>query len=179
MKSLLHELLVQFVHWDGNKIEGGAPQWIADALQKGTPDTAGAIMRLGNKVHVGTATGILVAKPGDWIVNLGQGVLTVLSAGEHESLFGTYDDDDILGRFGHHPDANIDFCIEVEAIGSYLADARLGISKPGESPRVIDTALASRIGEARAFIVKDSISSDAMDALVAIEAEVIDKLSNR
>jgi hypothetical protein len=91
MTKGLHELLVQFVRWDGNRIEGGAPKWIVDALDKGTPDTAGAIMRLGNEVHVGTAKGVLVAGAGDWIVNLGQGVLTVLSAEEHETIFGSYD----------------------------------------------------------------------------------------
>lgn len=87
----IHELLVEFVRWDGNRIEGGAPQWIADALNKGTPDTAGAVMRIGSEVHVGTASGILTAKAGDWIVNLGPGVLTVLTKGEHEALFGDYD----------------------------------------------------------------------------------------
>jgi hypothetical protein len=174
----IHELLVQFVRWDGNKIEGGAPQWIGEALRKGTPDTAGAIMRLGNEVHVGTANGILVARAGDWIVNLGQGVLTVLSGNEHETLFGSYDDDEALGRFGHHPDADIDFCVEVEAIDAYLADARLGVSKPGEPPRVIDAALAERIRAARTFIAKDSISSEAMDALIKIEGEVLAKLTN-
>lgn len=179
MANPLHELLVEFVRWDGNKIEGGAPQWISDALRKGTPDAAGAIMRLGNEVHVGTATGILVAKPGDWIVNLGRGVLTVLSGNEHETLFGSYDDDEALGRFGHHPDADIDFCIEVEAIGSYLADARLGISKPGEPPRRIDMPLAERIRHARTFTPKDSISQEAMAALRKFDHEVLTALCNQ
>ena len=91
MNDSIHELLVRFVRWDGNKIEGGAPKWIADALQKGTPDTPGAIMRISKVVHVGTAKGILIANPGDWIVNLGSGILTVLSAQEHEALFASYD----------------------------------------------------------------------------------------
>ncbi len=179
MTTPLHELLVQFVRWDGNKIEGGAPQWISEALQKGTPGTAGAIMRLGNDVHVGTATGILVARAGDWIVNLGRGVLTVLSAHEHETLFGSYDDDEALGRFGHHPDADTDFCVEVEAIGSYVTDALLGISKPGTPPRAIDTELGQRIREARAFVPSDEIARKAMATLIKIENEILASLINR
>ncbi|NTF16993.1 hypothetical protein G6L37_00940 [Agrobacterium rubi] len=91
MKNQTSSLLVSHVRWDGNKIEGGAPEWIAEALQKGTPDTPGAIMRIGNVVHVGSDKGILTANPGDWIVNLGSGILTVLSAQAHDTLFGSYE----------------------------------------------------------------------------------------
>lgn len=178
MNTPIHELLVQFVRWDGNKIEGGAPQWISEGLQRGTPDTAGAIMRLGDEVHVGTATGILVARAGDWIVNLGKGVLTVLSGNEHEILFGSYDDE-VRGRFGHHPDADTDFCVEVEAIESYVTDARLAISKPGEPPRAIDVALGERIRTARTFVPSDTISRKAMATLVMIENDILASLIHR
>lgn len=173
------EILVESVQWDGNRIEGGAPQWISEALRKGTPDTAGAIMRLGSEVHVGTATGILVAKAGDWIINLGRGVLTVLSGYEHETLFGCHDDDEALGRFGHHPDADTDFCVEVEAIESYVTDARLGTSKPGEPPRTIDAALGERICNAPTFAPSDIISRRAMAALVTIENDILASLLSR
>jgi hypothetical protein len=43
---------------------------------------------------------------------------------------------------------------------------------------VIDTTLGERIRAARTFIAKDSISSEAMDALVRIEGEVLAKLTN-
>lgn len=178
MNTPIHEIRVQYVRWNGNKIEGGAPQWIADALQKGTPDTAGAIMRIGSEVHIGTATGILVAREGDWIVHLGKGILTVLSGSEHEILFGLSEPHEALGRFGHHPDVDTDFCVEVEAIESHVADARLGVSKPGEPPRVIDAALGERIREARTFIPVDTISRKAMATLITIENDILASLFN-
>lgn len=42
-----------------------------------------------------------------------------------------------LGRFNHHPDPAIDFCIEVESLQGRLRSARLGIAKPGEAPECI------------------------------------------
>lgn len=179
MNTPIHEIRVQYVRWNGNKIEGGAPQWIADALQKGTPDTAGAIMRIGSGVHVGTATGILVARAGDWIVHLGKGILTVLSGSEHEILFEPSENHEALGRFGHHPDANTDFCVEVEAIESYITDARLAISKPGEPPRAIDVVLGERIRTARTFVPSDTISRKAMATLVMIENDILASLIHR
>lgn len=35
-----------------------------------------------------------------------------------------------LGRFGHHPDAGTDFCVEVEEIESILIDCELGLRNP-------------------------------------------------
>jgi hypothetical protein len=136
-------------------------------------------MRLGNEVHVGTTTGILIARAGDWIVNLGKGVLTVLSGNAHETLFGSCDADEALGRFGHHPDADSDFCVEVEAIESYVTDARLGVSKPGEPTRSIDVALGERIRAARTFIPSDTISRKAMATLLTIENDILATLLNR
>jgi len=34
-----------------------------------------------------------------------------------------------LGRYGHHPDPLIDFCVEVECIESLELDVRLGFEK--------------------------------------------------
>lgn len=36
-----------------------------------------------------------------------------------------------LGRFGHHPDPAIDFCVEVEEIQSIHTNQRMGLGGPG------------------------------------------------
>lgn len=87
--------------------------------------------------------------------------------------------EEVLARFDHHLDAGTDFCFEVEAIESYVADARLGVSKPGEPPRVIDAALGERIREARTFIPFDTISRKAMATLITIENDILATLLNR
>jgi hypothetical protein len=57
-----------------------------------------------------------------------------------------------LGRFDHHPDPAIDFCIEVEEIQSIIENARLGLSGMGhEEDRAdlnnrIERALDFRVG---------------------------------
>lgn len=88
-------------------------------------------------------------------------------------------DQEVLARFDHHPDADTDFCVEVEEIESYVADARLGVSKPGEPPRAIDAALGERIRNARTFVPFDTITRKAMAALVTIENEILASLINR
>lgn len=57
-----------------------------------------------------------------------------------------------LGRFGHHPDAALDFCIEVEALTGRLHDAKHGISKPGTPAEVVQ-AVANDIARAMTFKV--------------------------
>jgi hypothetical protein len=88
-------------------------------------------------------------------------------------------DQEVLARFDHHPDAGTDFCVEVEEIESYVADARLGVSMPGEPPRVIDVALGERIRNARTFIPFDAISRKAMATLLMIENDILASLLNR
>ena len=57
-----------------------------------------------------------------------------------------------VGRFGHHPDAAIDFCIEVEEVESVAENTRLGLCGFGhEDDRAtlddrIGTALDFRVG---------------------------------
>jgi hypothetical protein len=57
-----------------------------------------------------------------------------------------------FGRFDHHPDPAIDFCIEVEAIQGQLFDAAHGISKPGTEPVTIEE-VRDRIARAMTFRV--------------------------
>lgn len=52
-----------------------------------------------------------------------------------------------LGRFGHHPDPAIDFCVEVESLEGRLYDASWGIN--GET---VDAVLSS-IRDAMTFRV--------------------------
>lgn len=46
-----------------------------------------------------------------------------------------------LGRFGHHPNPAIDFCIEVETLESRLHQAEHGLSKPRSVPETIAAVL--------------------------------------
>lgn len=70
-----------------------------------------------------------------------------------------------LGRFGHHPDPAIDYCIEAEALEGYYFDATNGIGKPSEGPRQIDSAFRERVSRALDFIVGGDLG--------AIEAKAI------
>jgi hypothetical protein len=36
-----------------------------------------------------------------------------------------------LGRFGHHPDPAIDFCVEVDAIEGIAAEVKVGLADRG------------------------------------------------
>lgn len=61
-------VVIEAVQWTGKRIEPEATPWIVEATSKGTPDTAGCIMRIGDTVHIGTLEGIMIASPGDWII---------------------------------------------------------------------------------------------------------------
>lgn len=54
---------------------------------------------------------------------------------------------EILGRFGHHPDPAIDFCIEVEELDSIVTDKQrcLRTDEPVPTER-IERAMAFRVG---------------------------------
>ncbi|WP_304617847.1 hypothetical protein [Paracoccus sp. (in: a-proteobacteria)] len=60
--------------------------------------------------------------------------------------------DEALGRFNHHPDPAIDFCIEVETLESRLHQAELGLSKLGTQPETVQAVYAD-ICRAMDFIV--------------------------
>ncbi|HAU75600.1 MAG TPA: hypothetical protein DCW88_08710, partial [Agrobacterium sp.] len=80
-----------------------------------------------------------------------------------------------VGRFGHHPEPAIDFCIEVEALEGHLFDAKHGIGKPGHEPRRIDDEFRRRVSSAMDFIVGgDQIAIAAKATLRSISAQVQD-----
>lgn len=72
--------------------------------------------------------------------------------GDDLVMKGLSDKAEGLGRFGHHPDPAIDFCIEVETLESRLHQAENGLCKPGDKPETI-TAVLSDIQRAMAFTV--------------------------
>lgn len=53
-----------------------------------------------------------------------------------------------LGRFGHHPDPAIDFCVEVEALEGMAIDARCGcgLADVSEVALRIAAAMTFRVG---------------------------------
>jgi hypothetical protein len=55
-----------------------------------------------------------------------------------------------LGRFGHHPDPAIDFCVEVEAIESEHLNIQIGFTNgtptADELRRRVDRAMSFRVG---------------------------------
>jgi hypothetical protein len=63
-------VVIEAIQWDGNRIVGDLPEWLREALNHpDTPDKLnGAVMRIGNTVHIGTLEGVVVAQPGDWIL---------------------------------------------------------------------------------------------------------------
>lgn len=72
-----------------------------------------------------------------------------------------------LGRFGHHPDPAIDFCVEVEEIEAIHCNVRLGFILQGEMKerdRRILRAMDFRVGG-------DQNAVKAKDRLREIERE--------
>lgn len=73
---------------------------------------------------------------------------------------------DELGRFGHHPNPAIDFCVEVDAIEGLAADVRAGLAPKGE--------LADRIFRAMAFTVGGDLNAiNAKDTLRRTEQAML------
>ncbi len=73
-----------------------------------------------------------------------------------------------LGRFGHHPDPAIDFCVEVETLQGELFDIACGLTEG----RMSVSELGRRIEAAMTFIVGgDQNAVDAKDLLRALERE--------
>lgn len=78
-----------------------------------------------------------------------------------------------LGRFGHHPDAATDFCIEVDSLEARLFDAMGGISKPGTQPEKVSVVL-SDIWRALSFTVggdENAVKAKAVLRQLGTEAE--------
>ena len=53
-----------------------------------------------------------------------------------------------LGRFGHHPNSAIDFCVEVEELMSIATDRKMGIHNPddGTLEKRVERAMDFRVG---------------------------------
>lgn len=51
-----------------------------------------------------------------------------------------------LGKFGHHPDAAIDFCVEVEEIQAMAYNRKVGFDNEPSLDDRIEKALAFRVG---------------------------------
>jgi hypothetical protein len=63
-------VVIEAVQWTGRRVAGDCPAWLSAALHlPGVPDTTpGAVMRIGDEVHIGTLEGVVRAQPGDWII---------------------------------------------------------------------------------------------------------------
>lgn len=64
-----------------------------------------------------------------------------------------------LGRFGHHPDPAIDFCVEVEEIQSIYTDQTLGL-------RDDHAILDARIARAMQFRVGGTVDASVAKAIL-------------
>lgn len=72
-----------------------------------------------------------------------------------------------LGRFGHHPDPAIDFCVEVETIEGELADQRAGLAPTMNVAERIARALEFRVGgDPRAVMAKNALRAASAQPLV-------------
>jgi hypothetical protein len=165
---------VEAVQWNGHRLEEVAPDWMVSGLRMPTPETPGGIMRIYDEVHVGARNGVMIARPGDWIVRIGADELTVVPQTVVQALFHLPTSAARLVRFGHHVNPALDFCIEVETIEGHLHDAQHDF--PGK--RIDDTFL-DRIRTAMDFVVGgDPIAVSAKETLRRIHDEVKDFLGD-
>lgn len=76
---------------------------------------------------------------------------------------------EILGRFGHHPDPAIDFCVEVESIEGEWLNIQIGF----ENGTPTKDVLARRVDKAMGFRVGGDLNSiSAKTLLRKIDAEI-------
>jgi hypothetical protein len=65
-------LVIEAWRWTGDpKIAASSPpEWLVDAINKeGAPNTTpGMVMRIGDQLHIATLEGVVVARPGDWVI---------------------------------------------------------------------------------------------------------------
>lgn len=71
-----------------------------------------------------------------------------------------------LGRFGHHSDPAIDFCVEIDVVQGMVADLKAGLEKRQAVEDRISKAMAFRVGG-------DQQAVAAKAALRHAEAEVL------
>lgn len=69
------------------------------------------------------------------------------------------------GRFDHHPDPAIDFCIEVDALEGLVADVRAGVEKRGVVEERLFKATMFRVGG-------DMRAVSARQKLLTLESEL-------
>ena len=61
MKFIKKKVVIEAVHWDGNKVSE-TPEWVLEALDNGV------LVRFGNNVQIRTLEGEMTASPGDYII---------------------------------------------------------------------------------------------------------------
>ena len=70
----------------------------------------------------------------------------------------TEKDTEKLGRFDHHPDTVLDFCVEVEALEGLVHDVRMGIQEREPVEERIFKAIQFRVGGVeRAVVAKGTL----------------------
>lgn len=63
-----------------------------------------------------------------------------------------------LGRFGHHPDPAIDFCVEVESLEGLAFDVERGMEERQPIALRINRAMGFRVGgDLSAITAKDTL----------------------
>lgn len=73
-----------------------------------------------------------------------------------------------IGRFGHHPDPAIDFCIEVDALEGMAIDVRAGLDDAEAFKARLSRALEFRVGgDEGAVRAKDALRKLAAEAFAA------------
>jgi hypothetical protein len=75
-----------------------------------------------------------------------------------------------LGRFGHHPDPAIDFCVEVECIEGMTYDASVGLQTPSTVKQRVDRAMTFRVGGDEGCVAAKQIVRDCDQRLRAMGA---------
>ena len=67
MKFRKKPVVIEAVQWLGDRFNTAAPDWIGKALVKKTA-SIGSIFRFGDDVQIFTLEGMMLAKPGDYII---------------------------------------------------------------------------------------------------------------
>lgn len=63
-----------------------------------------------------------------------------------------------LGRFGHHPDPAIDFCVEVECLEGLAYDITVGLQGREPVARRVNRAMQFRVGgDLHAIAAKEAL----------------------
>jgi len=74
-----------------------------------------------------------------------------------------------LGRFGHHPDPAVDFCVEVEILQGQAYEAQVGMIPAAPVVERIDRAMSFRVGgDLNAISAKETLRQCERAALQAL-----------